>query len=296
MSVYEHRYRPYSGALTGTWTRFLVIPRHNLRDAFKAKSLTAFFALSFLPPLVFAILIYLHHNVNAIKLLKIDLAELIPVDASFFHTFLLIQATAAFFLTLLVAPPLVSRDLANNALPLYLSRPVSRFEYSAGKMSVVVALLSLVTWVPALALFLLQAYLEGAAWAGANVRIAFALFVGSVLWILFLALLSQTLSAWFKWRIAASGGMVAAFIIPSIVAEILQENLLGADDGTGAEWVDVINPGAVMDTIWSHLFALPANNSNYEAPIAGAWIAFGLASLALAWLLSRKVRAYEVAR
>ena len=90
----------------------------------------------------------------------------------------------AFFLTLLIGPPLVSRDLTNNALPLYLCRPFSRAEYVVGKMAVLLILLSLITWVPGLLLFLFQAYLEGGGWIAANLWIAGAIFVGSLVWIL----------------------------------------------------------------------------------------------------------------
>ena len=47
------------------------------------------------------------------------------------------QGGFAFFVTLHCRAAVVSRDLRNNALPLYLCRPFSRTEYVAGKMSVV---------------------------------------------------------------------------------------------------------------------------------------------------------------
>ena len=164
MAVYEHTYKRYTGQLTPDWSRFLIIPRHAYRDVFKSKLFTAFFALCFIPLLVEAVLIYLHHNVNALAILKVNVRELLPVDASFFLFFVNFQASLAFFVTLLVGPPLVSRDLRNNALPLYLCRPFSRTEYVLGKMSVLLILLSLMTWVPQLLLFLFQAYLEGWQW------------------------------------------------------------------------------------------------------------------------------------
>ena len=79
----------------------------------------------FVPLLVEAILIYLHHNANALALMRVNVRELLPIDALFFQTFVEIQAGFAFFIALLVGPPIVSRDLRNNALPLYLCRPFS---------------------------------------------------------------------------------------------------------------------------------------------------------------------------
>ena len=123
MAVYEQTYRRYAGPLTPEWSRFLIIPRHAYRAVFNSKLFTAFFVVCFIPLLVEAILIYLHHNVSALALLQVNVRELIPIDAFFFQTFIHIQSGFAFFVALLVGPPLVSRDQRNNALPLYLCRP-----------------------------------------------------------------------------------------------------------------------------------------------------------------------------
>ena len=92
MAVYEHTYKQYLGKLTPEWSRFLVIPRHAFRDVFKSKLFTAFFVICFLPLLVEAILIYLHHNVSALAILKVNVRELIPIDASFFQILVNFQA------------------------------------------------------------------------------------------------------------------------------------------------------------------------------------------------------------
>jgi len=148
MAVYEHNYKHYSGPLTPEWSRFLIIPRHAYRDVFKSKLFTAFFVICFAPLLVEAILIYLHHNVSALAIMRVNAHALVPIDAFFFEVFVGVQAGFAFLVTLLVGPPLVARDLTNNALPLYLCRPFSRAEYVFGKMCVVLILLTLITWVP----------------------------------------------------------------------------------------------------------------------------------------------------
>ena len=85
--------------------------------------------------------------------------------------------------------------MTNNALPLYLCRPFTRAEYVLGKMSVLLILLSLITWVPILLVFLFQSYLAGWSWFAQNLRIAGAIFVGSWVWILLLALLSLAISS-----------------------------------------------------------------------------------------------------
>src|SRR3981189_1967176 len=175
MAVYEQTYKRYAGPLTPEWSRFFIIPRHAYRGVFKSKLFTAFFVICFIPLLIEAILIYLHHNVNALAILRVDVRELIPIDASFFETFVNVQGAFAFFVTLLVGPPLVARDLRNNALPLYLCRPFSRREYVLGKMSALLFLSSAITWVPQLPLFAFQSYLEGARWFIDNLWLAGAI-------------------------------------------------------------------------------------------------------------------------
>jgi ABC-2 type transport system permease protein len=304
MAVYEHTYKQYLGKLTPEWSRFLVIPRHAFRDVFKSKLFTAFFVICFIPLLIEAILIYLHHNVNALAILKVDVRELIPIDASFFQTFVNLEGTFAFFVTLLVGPPLVARDLRNNALPLYLCRPFSRTEYVLGKMSVLLILLSAITWVPQLLLFLFQSYLEGASWFVNNLSLASAIFIGSVVWILLLALLSQAVSALVKWRVIASAALLGIFFIPSVFGEVINQLFL-------TRWGNIISLGALIKNVTAGLFGTFVQASGHvtewdgrigreiivnEPPLLASWFVLFLICVICLALLSRKVKAYEVVK
>ena len=306
MAVFENSYRRYEGRLTPEWSRFLVLPRYALRDVFGSKFLTALFCLCFIYPLVAAIVIYLHHNANALALMKIDVREVLPINASFFQYFVEVQGWLAFVLAVLVGPVLVSRDLANNGLPLYLCRPFSRAEYVLGKMAVLVILLSLVTWVPGLVLFLLQAYLEGARWLVSNLWLAGAIFVGSMTWIVLLALLALAVSAWVRWRVVASGALLGLFFIPSAFGEAINGlflTLLG----------HLISPAALIQNIWRGLFGTftrevgrfnieDAWGNKFagvvlrEPPLWAFWLVVALICLVCLLLLARKVRAYEVVK
>jgi ABC-2 type transport system permease protein len=302
MAVYDHSYKNYAGPLTPEWGRFLVIPRHAFRDVFKSKLFTAFFAICFIPLLVEAILIYLHHNVSALAIMRINAREIIPIDASFFQTFVNLQGGFAFFVTLLVGPPLVSRDLRNNALPLYLCRPFSRTEYVAGKMAVVLILLSAITWVPQLLLFLFQSYLQGGRWFIDNLWIASAIFIASVVWILLLALLSQAISALVKWRVIASAALLGLFFIPSVFGEVV--NVIFR-----TRWGNLISLGALTRNISAGLFGTFERTSSVitdmdgevisrvvlsEPPLWASWaVLFLVCAICLA-ILSAKVKAYEV--
>jgi len=306
MAVYEQTYRRYAGVLTPEWSRFLIIPRHAYRAVFNSKLFTAFFVVCFVPLLVEAIMIYLHHNVNALAIFQTNVKELLPIDAYFFQTFVHIQGYFGFFVALLVGPPLVSRDLRNNALPLYLCRPFTRTEYVLGKMSVILILLSSITWVPQLLLFLFQSYLEGFTWFRTNLWMASAIVIGGLVWALLLALLSQTISALVKWRVVASGALLAVFFIPSIFAEFINVVFL-------TRWGDIISLVGVMKNITAGLFGtfdrvvgtVEITDFNdtivrqiqvLEPPLWCSWtMLFLICAICLA-VLSWRVKAYEVVR
>jgi ABC-2 type transport system permease protein len=161
MAVYKRAYRPYDGALTPTWSRPLVMPRYALQEVFESRLLVFFLAICFVPFLVESALVYVANSAAAQAVLGIapdaSRRDLFEINANFFLYVLTGQGALAFFLTAWVAPVLVSPDLVNGALPLYLARPLTRADYVLGKAAALAALLSLVTWVPVLALFGLQA-------------------------------------------------------------------------------------------------------------------------------------------
>jgi len=304
MAVLERTYKPYVGPLSPEWSRFLIIPRDALRDVFRSKIFTGLFLFSFVWPLVCAILIYLHHNIAALTTFQIPLRDLVSIDATFFRLWIVVpQGYLGFFLAMLVAPSQVSRDLTNNALPLVLSRPFSRTEYVVGKMSIVIILLSAITWAPGLILFLLQSYLEGWSWFSQNIPIASAIFIGSLVWILLLALMTQTISAWVRWRLASRAVLLGVFFIPSIFSVVVNEIFR-------TQWGYLFDLQALIWNIWSGLFGQflgqqtvidsmgveqidPAASS---PPLWASWLVMFLICAACLALLSRKVKAYEVVK
>lgn len=290
MAVYEHTYKPYSGPLTPEWSRLLIIPRHAYRDVFKSKLFTGFFALCFVCPLVMAIMIYLRHNVAALAIFQLKPGDLDTlVNASFFQFFTAFQSGLGFLLTVLIGPVLISRDLANNALPLYLCRPFSRAEYVIGKMSVLMILISAITWVPGLLLFALEAYLDGGSWLANNYWIAGSIFVMSWAWIILLSLLSVTMSAWVKWRMAASAALFGLFIISNAMGLTINGVLR-------TRWGSLINLTIIMKTIEDSLFRGSSLPDWMVLPTPAAWITLALFCAFCLFLLTRRVRAYEVVR
>ncbi len=300
MAVYKRSYKPYAGELTANWTRFLILPRYSLAKIFDSKLLIGLFIVSLLPFLVALTIIYLSHNPIARTLIGLRGENIISINNTFFFQLLKFQGSLAFLITAWIGPGLVSPDLTNNALPLYLCRPFSRTEYVLGKISILFFLLSVVTWIPDLFLFVLQAELEGNGWFTANLPIAGAIVIGSLVWIAVQSLLALALSAWVKWRIAASGLMFAIFFVAAGFGEVFNAVLR-------TYWGHTVNLVYLIDEVWADLFGVPfgiginargmiGDPRLLSVPVGVAWvILLGVCVLCLL-VLNRRLRAREVVR
>jgi ABC-2 type transport system permease protein len=208
------------------------------------------------------------------------------VDAGFFFHFLNVQGLLAFILTALIGPGLVSPDLANNALPLYLCRPFSRAEYVLGKMFVLVSLLSLVTWIPGEILFLIQSSFAGASWMWTNFWMAGSVFLGSAIEILVFSLLALALSAWIKRKLAAGAALLAVFFFGAGFAQAVNA-VLGTKNGF------LIDLAKLIATVEDQLFR---QHKSIGVSAGDAWTVLLAICAFCLLLLERKVRAYEVVR
>jgi ABC-2 type transport system permease protein len=146
--VYKQTYKDYSGTRTTPWFRFLILSRYSYARLFQSKFLVLFLAVCMFYPLGCAVFIYLSHNIPLLTALRLRSGAMPPIDGRFFDVYCVVQGALAFLLTTLVGPTLVAPDLANGAMSLYLSRPFSRTQYVAGKMTILLLLLSLITWIP----------------------------------------------------------------------------------------------------------------------------------------------------
>jgi len=290
MAVYERSYGRYTGPLTAERTRFLILPRYAYEVVLKSKLFVGFLALCYAPTLFGLLIIYLYHNLSALQLIGLTpekLNEVFPISNEFFFVGLWIQGLLGFFLVLFVGPALISPDLRNNGLPLYLSRPFSRSEYVLGKMSVLLILLSAITWVPGMLLYFLQGYLEGAGWLAKNWRIGFGFFVGSWVWIVYLSLFALAVSAWMKWKPVARITLALLFLVLMGFGATIKNVL-------DTPWGMLVSSWHVIDAVWMSLFGLAPGT---DLPPAGlSWVALAGGCLVFLWLLSRRIRAYEVVR
>jgi hypothetical protein len=146
MAVYKRGYQRYAGSLTGPWTRFMVLPRYAWDRLYQQRLVILLTTLAFVWPLLCAGFVYLSNHIQLLQGLDREFLDFIRVDGRFFSIFMYVQSVFAIFLAALAGPGLIAPDLANNALPLYLSRPLTRWKYALARLIVIVGMLSVVTW------------------------------------------------------------------------------------------------------------------------------------------------------
>ncbi|HUR36917.1 MAG TPA: hypothetical protein VM009_03805 [Terriglobales bacterium] len=297
MAVYKRNYRPYDGDYTPLKWRFLVIPRFAISTLFESRALLSFYFATFLPALFAAAFIYLVNSEAAQALIGLKGQTFLVVNGFFFMKYLAVQSFFCFLLTAWVGPGLVSVDFANDALPLFLSRPFTRADYLLGKFLVIAILLSTITWLPALILFIMQSSMGGWAWFSQNYWIAGSIMLGSLLAITTLAMLVLAVSAWVRWKIAATAMMVVIFFVVPGFGEAFNEILR-------TYWGKLANLGYLIGLIWANLFKVqlgdPGNAQIHprfqEVPLWSAWVTvLGIIAVSL-WMLNRKLKAREVVR
>ena len=286
MAVYRRSYASYSGTLTPAWSRWLVLFRYARKSLFRSKFQTAFFVFCFFYPLLCLLCIYLVHNLAFLEKFIVTGNQLLRIDNKFFFYFVSVQGVLAFLLTAFTGPGLISPDIANGALPLYFCRPFSRAEYVLGKSSVLLILLSQITWIPGLVLFGVQASLAGSRWAWDNLWIAGSIVLSFWIWLAILSLLAMALSAWVKWRIVARALLLAVLFFGAGFAQAINAVMR-----TQAGYL--LDISSLMSVVWNELFR---TGSEPLISVTRAWIALLAYCGICLVLLVRKVRAYEVVK
>ncbi len=284
MAVYKRGYRRYRGPLTGRWTRFMVLPRYAWRRLYQQRLVVLLTVLALVWPVLCAGFVYLANYADLLQGLDREFRQFIQVNGNFFAVFMYVQAGFAVFLAALAGPGLIAPDLANNALPLYFSRPLTRWSYALARLTVLVGMLSVVTWIPGLLLFGLQAGLAGAWWLRANWTLGAGVVSGFLVWLLVLSLVAMASSAYVKWRVVAAAISLAFFFILAGVSEMINAVFR-------VTWGHLLDPAWAVNRVWCALLGVEAPNG----PGAGASAsALAVTIVLLALVIERKLRPVEI--
>jgi ABC-2 type transport system permease protein len=284
MAVYRRGYHRYQGRITGHWTRFMVLPRYAWRRLFQQRLVVLLCMVAVVWPLLCACFIYLTNHAELLRGLAPEFRQFIEVNGSFFNVFMKVQAMFAIFLAALIGPGLIAPDLANNALPLYFSRPLTRFDYVLGRLTVMIGMLSIITWVPGLLLFGMQTGMAGSWWFRANWTLGAGMVAGFAIWVLLITMVALASSAYVKWRIVAGALVLAFFFMLSGISTMINQIFR-------VTWAYALNPYWAINRIWCAWLGIDPP----EGPSVAACAAM-LACIVflLAVILERKLRPVEV--
>ncbi len=146
MPIYEQAYRRYEARGPLRELRFWPITREALRLILAKRAFLGLYGAAFLPFIVRAVHIYVVTQLP-------EAGRILPIDGRLFGEFLNQQIFFVLLLSVFGGAGLVANDLATGAILMYLSRPLTRRDYVAGKLGVLLALNLGVTLVPATALY-----------------------------------------------------------------------------------------------------------------------------------------------
>jgi ABC-2 type transport system permease protein len=171
MPIFDQGYQHWHGTLSGQARRWLPITRHGVLVQLKNRWVRWILLGACVPALVLTCLVAIWGLFEQRSQLLTPFLFFIeglpeglkagprgyrtPLWTMAFRLFFDVQLSVSMMLVLLVGPDLISQDLRFNAIPLYLSRPLRRFEYFLGKLGVIAVFLSAVTIAPALLAFVL---------------------------------------------------------------------------------------------------------------------------------------------
>ncbi len=129
---------------------------------------------------------------------------------------------------LVAGPALVAPDVANNAMPLFFARGVSRLQYMFGKWSALMLLTAAISWLPNCVLLLLFALGAESGWLAAHLHILGSAVVVPLLWASTCAWLALAVSAWVQSRAMARLVFLAVGLVLAAVGGVISQILGGA--------------------------------------------------------------------
>lgn len=279
MPIHDQGYRRYLGSKTAVGKSWQVITRAGIRTVLAKRSFIALMLLAWSPFVVRAVQVYVAATFQQ--------ASFLAPGADTFREFLEQQGVFVFFVTIYVGAGLIANDRRANALQVYLSKPLTRAEYVAGKFAILFLFLVSVTWLPAILLLLVQTMFAGnLAFVQANIFLLPAITLFSLLQVLVSAMTMLALSSMSK-SSRFVGIMYAGLIF--FTAALFQA-LRGITGRSSWAW---ISPTDTLEQIGAYIFRV---DPPYQlSPVMAIVIVITLIA-GSAWILERNVRGVEVVK
>jgi len=277
MPIHDQGYRRYIGSRAAIGKSWQVITRAGVRTVLAKRSFIALMLLAWSPFVVRAVQVYIASNFQQ--------ASFLAPKAETFREFLGQQGLFVFFVTIYIGAGLIANDRRANALQVYLSKPLTRAEYVAGKLAILFLFLVSVTWLPAVLLLLVQIMFAGSiTFVRQNIFLIPAITLFSLLQVLVASMTMLALSSMSK-SSRFVGVMYAGLIF--FTAAMFQA-LRGITGRSSFAW---LSPTDTLEQLGNYIFRL---DPVYELHPAVAVLTVAMLIAGSAWILNRNVRGVEV--
>lgn len=277
MPIHDQGYRRYAGARDARGRAWLVIVRAGIRTLLEKRKFLALLLVAWAPFVYQAVKVYLTTNFA-------QLAMFAPT-AQTFREFLENQEIFIFFITIYVGAGLIANDRRANALQIYLSKPLTRAEYIAGKATTLFIFLLLVTWVPAMLLLLVQILFAGNfSFIQKNAFLFPAITVYAVVQVLLATLSMLALSSLSK-SARFVGIMYAGLIFFTDSVFAMLKFLMNAG------YASLVSPTQSLAQIGDVIFRVPPR---HETPVVLSVLIVAALMAGALIILERRVRGVEV--
>ena len=153
MPIHDQSYRRYGGGRASLGAAWTVIAWAGIRQMIRKRLFLGLLLLAWGQFIVRAVQFYFATNVPQMTMLA-------PTVETF-RQFLEFQDFFVFVVSVYVGAGLIANDRRANALQIYLSKPLMRAEYIAGKAAILFTFLMLVTFVPAILLLFIHVMFAG---------------------------------------------------------------------------------------------------------------------------------------
>jgi ABC-2 type transport system permease protein len=280
MPIHRERYRRRQSGVDLRGGAWAVIAANGLRSLVRKRAFLFLMILAWIPVIVRGVQIWAAANVPAMAQ-----AGIFAVSPQMFRDFLNQQEPLVFFITVYAGSGLIADDIRANALQLYLSRPITRTQYIAGKAAILMAALAAVTLLPGILLLLLvPAFAGNMNFLADNILLIPSISAYSMVQItlsafLILAMSSLSKSRWFVAILYAGLSFFTHAVFGVVGAAI---------DGSAFSWVSIF---ANLNQVGDVLFRLPPRYDTH--PLVSTAVIVLIIGVSML-VLSRRIRAIEV--
>lgn len=278
MPIHDQGYRRYVGTRGALGRGWAVIARQAIKSLFAKRAFLALLLFAWSPFVVRAVQIYVASNFA-------QAAAVLGVKAETFREFLDQQGVFVFFVTIYVGAGLIANDRRANALQVYLSKPLTRAEYVFGKFSILFLFLTAVTWLPAIALLVVQIMFAGSfTFLRQNIFLIPAITLFSLLQVLLASMTMLALSSLSK-SSRFVGIMYAGLMF---FTSAFFNAVRGITGKSSLAW---LSPSAALEQLGDVIFRL---KPRYDLPAVVAVLAIVVLIALSAVILEKRVRGVEV--